>query len=172
MAEVMAGPDAVRADIIRADYADPAHGAAIRQLLDVYARDPMGGGTPLGDDVLAALVPALAAQSAAFTLLAYADGQAVGLTNSFFAVSTFAARPLVNLHDIVVRPEWRGRGIARALIGAVEEVARSVGACKVTLEVLSGNAKAQALYRSLGYGDYILDPAQGTALFWQKRLAE
>lgn len=158
-------------EVIRADYGDAAHGAAIRLLLDAYARDPMGGGAPLAPEILDALVPALAAQPAAFSLLAFDRGEAVGLANCFFAVSTFAARPLVNLHDIVVLPGHRGRGIARVLIDAVEAVARDAGACKVTLEVLSGNARAKALYGALGYGDYVLDPAQGTALFWQKRLA-
>jgi ribosomal protein S18 acetylase RimI-like enzyme len=40
----------------------------------------------------------------------------------------------------------------------------------MTLEVLSGNKPALGLYRSLGFGDYVLDPAQGKAVFWQKSL--
>ena len=158
-------------EILRADYGDAAHGAAIRLLLDAYARDPMGGGEALAAEILDAVVPALAAQPSAFTLLAYEGSEPVGLANAFFAVSTFAARPLVNLHDMVVLPGHRGRGIARALLDVIERVARDADACKVTLEVLSGNAPAQALYHSLGYSDYSLDPTQGTALFWQKRLA-
>ena len=60
--------------------------------------------------------------------------------------------------------------MARALFAALETEARARGACKVTLEVLSGNVPARALYASLGYGDYVLDPNAGHALFWQKRL--
>lgn len=163
------------ARIVRADYADPAHGAAIVGLLDIYARDPMGGGEPLPDDVKAALVPGLAASPSAFSLLAFAGEagveEVVGLVTCFHGFSTFAAKPLVNIHDIVVRPAWRGRGVARALFAGVEAIARDRGACKVTLEVLSGNAPARALYASMGYGDYVLDPHMGNALFWQKRLA-
>ena len=72
---------------------------------------------------------------------------------------------------MAVLPEHRGRGIGHALLRAVEEEARGRGACKITLEVLSGNEPAKALYLALGYGDYQLDPAAGHALFWQKKLA-
>ena len=91
--------------------------------------------------------------------------------NCVWGFSTFAASPLVNIHDLIVSPEARGEGVGKALFAAVEEIARDKGACKVTLEVLSGNEPAKALYASLGYGDYTLDPEQGTALFWQKKMA-
>lgn len=157
--------------IAKADFADPADAAAIVAMLDVYACDPMGGGEPLSDDVRERLMPALAQVPGAFVLLARLDGEAVGIANCFTGFSTFAARPLVNIHDIAVAPGHRGKGIARALFAAIEAEAHARGACKVTLEVLSGNERAKELYRSLGYGDYQLDPEAGHALFWQKRLS-
>jgi GNAT superfamily N-acetyltransferase len=157
--------------ITRADYRDPDHGRDLVTLLDGYARDPMGGGEPLSADTCERLVGALAALPNAFSLIAYVDEQPAGLTNCFVGFSTFAAKPLVNVHDMVVDARFRGTGIGRALFARIEAEAAALGACKVTLEVLSGNAPARALYASLGYGDYALDPAQGTALFWQKRLA-
>jgi GNAT superfamily N-acetyltransferase len=157
--------------ITRADFADPADAATIVAMLDVYARDPMGGGEPLSDDVRERLLPALAQVPGAFVLLARIDGEAVGIANCFTGFSTFAARPLVNIHDMAVAPGHRGKGIARALFAAIEAEARTRGACKITLEVLSGNQRAKELYASLGYGDYQLDPETGHALFWQKRLS-
>ena len=157
--------------ITRADYRDPDHGRDLVTLLDGYARDPMGGGEPLAGETRERLVEALAALPNAFSLIAYVDGQPAGLANCFVGFSTFAAKPLVNVHDVVVDARFRGAGIGRALFAAIEAEAVALGACKVTLEVLSGNGRAKALYASLGYGDYALDPAQGTALFWQKRLA-
>ena len=139
-------------------------------LLDVYARDPMGGGAPLPGDVRARVVAGLAATAGAFSLLAWDGDAAAGLANCLTGYSSFAAAPLINIHDIVTHPAHRRRGVAGALFAAVEAEARAIGACKVTLEVLSGNAPAKALYTSLGYGDYVLDPAAGHALFWQKRL--
>jgi len=156
--------------IDRVDYTDPRDGADLVRLLDLYARDPMGGGAALDPAVKAVLPARLAATPQAFSLLARRDGVALGLANCLFGFSTFAARPLVNIHDVVVAPEARGGGIARALFAAIEDIARAAGACKVTLEVLSGNHRAKALYAALGYGDYALDPETGTALFWQKRL--
>ena len=158
-------------DIVRVDYRDPKQGADLVTLLDTYARDPMGGGTPLSDDLRADLLPRLAALSNAFSMIAYDDDTPVGLANCFTGFSTFAARPLVNIHDLVVDSAHRSKGIGRALFASIEALAAEMGACKVTLEVLSGNQPAKALYRSLGYGDYQLDPESGHALFWQKRLA-
>jgi len=88
----------------------------------------------------------------------------------FTGFSTFAARPLVNIHDVCVLAPHRGRGVATALFRRIEDEARARDACKITLEVLSGNHNAKRLYTSLGYGDYTLDPETGHALFWQKRL--
>ncbi|MFK4873406.1 GNAT family N-acetyltransferase [Novosphingobium sp. ZW T3_23] len=153
-----------------ADYADAADAARVVALLDSYARDPMGGGKPLSEEVRERLVPGLSAHPGAFSLLAFAGDEALGLANCITGFSTFAARPLVNIHDMAVLPKARGQGVGRALMLAVEAEARARGACKITLEVLSGNATAKGLYASLGYGDYALDPQAGTALFWEKKL--
>ena len=154
-----------------ADYAKAEDAATVVALLDAYARDPMGGGAPLSDHARANLVHGLAATPGAFSLIARDNGEPVGLANCLPGFSTFAAAPLVNIHDIAVLPGHRGKGIGKALMQAVEDEARRRGACKVTLEVLSGNTNAKALYARLGYGDYQLDPESGNALFWQKRLA-
>ncbi|WP_374414717.1 N-acetyltransferase family protein [Novosphingobium colocasiae] len=153
-----------------ADYGDATDAAAVIDLLDAYARDPMGGGAPLADRVRTSLVSMLAAHPGAFTLLAFLDGRPAGFANCFTGLSTFAARPLVNIHDIAVAPGQRGTGIGKALMLAIEAEARVRGACKITLEVLSGNVRAKALYAALGYGDYALDPQAGTAQFWEKKL--
>ena len=162
--------EAATLTITRADYANPRDAAAVVTLLDAYARDPMGGATPLTPEVRAALVAGLAATPGAFSLIAWADDEALALANCFTGFSTFAARPLVNIHDLVVLPGHRGRGLAKAMFAAIEAEARALGACKVTLEVLSGNTSARSLYASLGYGDFALDPETGSALFWQKKL--
>ena len=153
-----------------ADYADLRDAADLLALLDAYARDPMGGGAPLPDDVRARLADDLAANPQAFSLLARLEDRAVGLANCFMGYSTFAAAPIVNIHDFAVLPDHRGAGIGKALMAAIEAEALKRGACKVTLEVLSGNEPAKALYVACGFGDYPLDPTAGHALFWQKRL--
>jgi ribosomal protein S18 acetylase RimI-like enzyme len=164
--------DAIR--ICGADYGNPHHAAALVSLLDAYARDPMGGGEGLSDFAKANLVSELARLPQAFSLLAF-DGSGedlpVGLVNCMLGFSTFACKPLVNVHDLAVLPAYRGRRIGQRLLERVEAMARARGACKLTLEVLSGNASAMRLYARAGFAQYQLDPAAGQAGFLQKWLA-
>ncbi|MBW8307798.1 MAG: GNAT family N-acetyltransferase [Thiobacillus sp.] len=158
-------------ELVRVRYDDPAHAAALLDLLDAYARDPAGGGEPLGDFARDNLIAELAARPFVFSVLAFDGATPVGLVNAIEGFSTFACRPLVNVHDVVVAASHRGRGIAAQLFAEVEAIARERGACKLTLEVLDGNASARALYRRLGFAAYRLDPAMGHAQFLQKWLA-
>lgn len=142
-------------------------------LLALYARDPMGGGEPLAADVLGRLCSDLANRADAFSFLAYADGppaRALGLINCFEGYSTFKARPLLNIHDIVVHPDYRRRGVGQALLGAAQDLARRRGCCKLTLEVLNGNLLAARSYARFGFAAYELDPAAGQAVLMQKWL--
>ena len=110
----------------------------------------------------------MAARTQAFSVLAFADEKPVGLVNCFEGFSTFACRPLINVHDVAVLPQFRGQGIARKMLGLVEAIALQRGACKLTLEVLQGNSGAIHLYETLGFAAYQLDPAMGQARFLQK----
>ena len=156
--------------IVRAHYSNAAHAAAIVALLDEYASGPSGGGEPLSAAVKSALIPALQRSSCALTLLAFAGAEAVGVLNAFETVSTFRAKPLLNIHDIAVTAPWQRRGIGRALMLELENIARERGCCKITLEVLENNSNARALYRELGFEEYQLQEEFGRALFWQKMI--
>lgn len=46
--------------------------------------------------------------------------------------------------------------MAKLLLAAVEDQARQLGCCKLTLEVLEGNAVARSLYRACGFEGYEL----------------
>ncbi|MBP6483452.1 MAG: GNAT family N-acetyltransferase [Rhodoferax sp.] len=156
--------------ICRADYSNPAHGAALVAVLDAYARDPMGGGHPLSEFSRSHLVASLAARPQAYSVLAFDADVPVGLVNCIEGFSTFACRPLVNVHDVAVLPGYRGQGVAEKMLLLAQEMARERGACKLTLEVLQGNAAAQRLYQRLGFANYELDPSMGQAQFMQKWL--
>lgn len=156
--------------VLIADYRDASHAQAVIDLLDTYARDPAGGGTPLGADVLAGLPTALAARPQAFSVLAFDGDEPVGLINCIEGFSTFACRPLVNVHDVVVLASHRGRRIAQHMFACVEAEAIRRGACKLTLEVLDGNQPALRAYAREGFASFQLDPAYGSALFLQKKL--
>lgn len=158
--------------IIRADYSNPAHASAIIALLDEYASGPSGGGEALSEQVKAELIPALQRTSCALSLLAFAQDIPIGLLNAFETLSTFRAKPLINIHDIAVTASWQRKGVGRALMLTLEEIARERDCCKVTLEVLENNISAQALYRDLGFAGYQLQEEFGRALFWQKLLCK
>lgn len=157
-------------DIQFVDYRNPVHARALVDLLDAYARDPAGGGTALAAEVLDQLPAALAALPHAFSVLAYESEQPVGLINCIEGFSTFACKPLVNVHDVIVLASHRGQRIAQLMLGRVEQEARRRGACKLTLEVLSGNPSALRAYEREGFEGYRLDPAFGSAMFLQKML--
>jgi ribosomal protein S18 acetylase RimI-like enzyme len=162
----MAAAFAVR----RANYADAGDAVALVGLLDAYASDPAGGGEPLSDFAKANLVRELAARPQAYSVIAFDGEQPVGLVNCIEGFSTFACRPLVNVHDVAVLASHRGRGIAEQMLREAERIAIERGAVKMTLEVLLGNAPATKLYQRIGYVGYQLDPAMGSAGFLQKRL--
>ena len=152
------------------DYANAEDARILIEMLDAYACDPMGGGEPLSQYSRENLPAAMAATPGAFTIVAYLEGSPVALANCFTALSTFAAKPLVNIHDLAVIESGRGKGIATALLDAVEKEALERGCCKVTLEVLSGNTPAKRAYEKFGFEAYTLDDATGGALFMQKKL--
>ena len=156
--------------VLPVDYAHPAQREALVVLLDAYARDPMGGGEGLTQDVKDRLCDGLAALPTAASFIAWLDGAPVGLINCMEGYSTFKAQPLMNIHDIAVLPAHRGAGVGQALLAAAEQHARQRGCCKLTLEVLTGNARALSSYLRFGFAPYELDPAAGQASFMQKWL--
>lgn len=156
--------------VCQANYADASHARALSHLLNLYAQDVMGGGHALSQFALDNLAPELARRPQAFSVLAFVQGEAAGLVNCMEGFSTFACKPLVNVHDLAVHPKFRRLGIARQMMGLAERIALSRGACKLTLEVLQGNASAIQLYREIGFLNYQLDPAMGQAMFLQKLL--
>ncbi|MEN9384499.1 MAG: hypothetical protein RL323_1642 [Pseudomonadota bacterium] len=157
-------------DIRPVNYAQAGDAAALVMLLDAYASDPAGGGSPLSEDVKARLPAELAQRPQAFSVIAWHLDQAVGLVNAIEGFSTFKAQTLVNVHDVAVLPAYRGQGVAALMLSAVERMAKERGACKLTLECLDGNLPAMALYRRMGFDGYELDPALGQARFMQKWL--
>lgn len=161
---------AISVRIVSVDLSAPEAARAFLELLEHYARDPMGGGAGLSATVRAELVARLLARPDFAAFFACDGARAVGLVNCFEGFSTFAARPLLNIHDLVVHRDYRGRGVAQALLGAAAHEARRRGCCKLTLEVLSNNRAALAAYERAGFRPYMLDPAAGQALFLQKCL--
>lgn len=155
----------------RVDYQNSEDASALVRLLNAYAEEPLGGGVGLTADVRARLPQALSQVSGAYSFLVLRQGEPVALLNAFTGFSTFNARPLMNIHDVYVEPSARGVGAVELLFDAIEAQARALNCCKLTLEVLEGNVRAQSAYRRMGFAGYDLGDESGHALFWQKKLS-
>lgn len=157
--------------LVIADYLDADQARDLTWLLNCYAEDPMGGGKPLSEHTKSNLASELSKRPHAFSVLCYVDGRPAGLANCFEAFSTFKCKPLINIHDVVVHPDFRGLRISQKLLEKIEAIARNKGCCKITLEVLDGNAIAKNAYLKFGFSSYELDPKLGQALFWEKPIS-
>jgi GNAT superfamily N-acetyltransferase len=155
---------------VEADLGLREHQEAVVSMTDAYSRDAFGDGKPLDPDVMERLIPGLRRHPTTLIMLAFDGDRPVGVATCFVGFSTFAAKPLVNIHDLVVLPDLRGKGVGRALMEAVERKARELGCCKLTLEVLDRNQRALAAYTSFGFAQYVLQEGAGEAIFMTKPL--
>jgi ribosomal protein S18 acetylase RimI-like enzyme len=156
--------------IVRADLDDAQHRAAVLEMTRAYAQDPMGNGRDLPADVQRVLLDGLHAHPTTLIFLAMDGDEAVGIATCFIGFSTFAARPLLNIHDLHVAKEYQRQGVALSLLGAVEKEARDRGCCKLTLEVQENNRVALAVYDRFGFVGGQYEPQAGAVLFRQKKL--
>lgn len=156
--------------IVEADLSRPDHQAATVYLLNAYAMDPMGDGKPLSETVRHELIPGLRQHPTTMVFLAYRDAEPAGLAVCFRGFSTFAARPLINISDYFVFPAQRSAGIGRLLLNAIEQRAREIGCCRLTLEVQENNHRARSIYASAGFSQAMHVPEAGGALYLSKPL--
>ncbi|MBD3814989.1 MAG: GNAT family N-acetyltransferase [Halothiobacillus sp.] len=156
--------------ILTADLFLQEHADATVWLLNEYAKDDMGGGSELTAFTKHNLIAELKKRPNIHVILAFEDGNPAGLALCIEGFSSFDCKPLLNIHDFMVAPAYRGRGLSKRLLGKVEETAIELGCSKLTLEVLEGNHVAQSAYRALGFNCYELRPEMGKAMFWQKKI--
>ncbi len=123
----------------------PTIAALVRELAIFVKHEHHAKATP--DDFRRHLFgPRPAAEAA----LAELGGKAVGFAMWFNTFSTFRGQPGLYLEDVFVRPEYRSRGIGKALLAAVAAQALERGCGRLEWSVLNWNAAAAGFYRSLG----------------------
>jgi len=78
-------------------------------------------------------------------------GRLAAMASLLYTVSTAEGGKAALFEDLVVLPEFRGKGIGTALLRHVIDAARKEGLTRVTLLTDGGNKRAQALYRKMGF---------------------
>lgn len=78
------------------------------------------------------------------------EGEPAGMALWFYNYSTFRGRHGIYLEDLYVRPAFRGRGIARALMRALARRCVEEGLARFEWWVLDWNEPAIRFYRSIG----------------------
>jgi len=156
--------------IVEANFRNKIHSDDFIILLNEYACCAMGGGTELDLRVQNNLPAEIASRDFITVFLAYDNGTAIALLTCMEGFSTFQCRPLMNIHDVYVAKEFRRQGISTKLLLSAEKLAVKNSCCKLTLEVLQGNAMAKMVYKKFGFVGYELNPENGNALFWEKKL--
>jgi len=155
-------------EVVVADLNRAEHQQAVIALVDAYAADPMGNGESLTDEVRQSLIQGLQEHPTTIIFLAYQESNAVGIAVCFKGFSTFAARPLINIHDFAVLPTFRGQGIGQRLLEEIGRRAKEMGCCKLTLEVQENNCRARQVYEAAGFAQAQYEEAAGRALFYSK----
>jgi GNAT superfamily N-acetyltransferase len=78
------------------------------------------------------------------------DGAPVGFSLFFANFSTFLGKPGLYLEDLFVRPDARGKGVGKALLTNLIQLAATRGYGRVEWAVLDWNKPAIAFYESMG----------------------
>jgi len=151
--------------IIKGDLNNAEHAEQFLRLTAAYMADPMGEVNPWTDQQKVDVLKEMKQHPCALILFAKADDKIVGICTCFYAYSTFLAKPLLNIHDIYVDEQYRGIGIAKKLIGSIDQEAVNKNCGKITLEVRRDNLNARDLYKNQGFTE-----APHSMFFWIKYL--
>lgn len=85
-----------------------------------------------------------------YCLLADWGSKSAGFAFYFFHYSTWAGKPGLYLEDLFVRPELRGKGIGKALLEHLAQVAVRENCYGMRWQVLDWNQSAIDFYEKLG----------------------
>ncbi len=100
-------------------------------------------------------------------MIAEYEGDAVGFALFFHNFSTFLGRPGIYLEDLYVRPDSRGKGIGRALLVYLAELAKKRNCGRLEWIVLDSNQPALEFYsrlKAIPLDEWTVFRLSGTAL--------
>ena len=83
--------------------------------------------------------------------VAFLGTEPVGFTQLYPSFSSGSLARIFILNDLFVSPDVRKKGVAKKLMHAAAEFAKSLGAVRMSLSTSVSNQTAQALYESMGW---------------------
>jgi len=132
--------DAVAADV-------PALSALLDALFSIEQDFKPNGNRQMRGLLWLLQVPDRAVIKAAFD----EEGRVIGMVSAQLVISTAEGAPSAWVEDMVVREDWRGKGVGRALIEQLTSWAVSKGATRAQLLVDLDNEPALGYYQHLGW---------------------
>ena len=150
---------------LQVDLQNRLHCSQLIKLLNDYMNDPMGNNGPMDEELAPRIIAGIQTYGGYLGFFVLADDQFAGLANCNQNFSTFKAKPLLNIHDFIVAPEFRSLGAGHCLMKGILDFASQNGFCRVNLEVREDNHAAKALYHKLGFSD-----CEPRMYFWEKIL--
>ena len=93
-------------------------------------------------------------------LVAEIEDQIAGMCSAQLVISTAMGAPAIWIEDVILRPQFRGRGLMPQMLGELERWARERGAARFQLLCDDQNAPALAFYPKVGF-----EPTQLRCLF-------
>ncbi len=109
-----------------------------------YAPDP---------DKLTELVHALLISQFSDFLLAEVDGQALGVMQINYRLSTWEVAPYAVIEDFYLAPQLRGQGVGPRMLDYACGRAEGRGSAFVEANLPTGERPAQRLYQQFGFSD-------------------
>ena len=83
-------------------------------------------------------------------ILAVVDGKEIGMALFFHNFSTFLGRAGIYLEDLIVLPEYRGRGYGKAMLKRLAQITVERGCGRLEWSCLDWNKQSIGFYLSLG----------------------
>jgi GNAT superfamily N-acetyltransferase len=141
---------------IRAGRKDDAAEAArlwMRSAEEHTAHDRVYETAPGAEKTMRRFLVDVANSGYSFLFVAAAGDRTVGFISGELRQGspTFLPRTWASVDDVFVEPEYRNRGMGRALLQSVRDWAQERGADGISLQVAAANARGRKFYEDLGF---------------------
>jgi len=155
----------MKRSILPVDLQNELHTRQLIKLLNDYMCDPMGKNAEMEEGFASKIIAGLKAYTCYLGFFVLLDDQFAGLANCNHNFSTFKAKPILNIHDFIITPEFRNIDAGQFLLAGIINFASQNGYCRINLEVREDNLNAKSLYKKMGFSDCV-----PRMMFWERML--